>query len=364
LLAVGGQTTGTAIASAESYFSGVPATITNPSTATVVIGATTNIAITTAGTPTPTVSEVGTLPRGLTFSTTTAGNATITGTATGASGTMQITLTATNGVGSPGVQNLTITVSQQAAPGYLVTTNAAVVTAFGQAVNSLQGTTKAPSRRVVTIAKSPGSTGYYVISAAGNVWNKGGAPFFGSTAHTKLGSPISSFATTPNGGGYWLVTQAGTVYAFGNATNYGSISVSAKTRTVIAIDPSTSGNGYYLVTKLGNVFNKGDAVFHGSMARSRLPHPIVAFGVNPTGTGYWLVSSGGNVWNLGGAGWYGSKSRAKLASPVVAFTPTLDGKGYYLIASNGTVYNYKDAIRYGSPAVAAKTRVTGITIPD
>lgn len=363
LLVVGGQLGGVALNSAESYFSGAPVAFVGPTTAAVVTGATTNIAIVANGSPAPTISEVGALPRGLTFSVGANGTAAITGTAVGPTASLRINLTATNSLGYA-TESMTINVTQPAAPGYLLTTKSAIVSAFGQAVNSLQGTSRPSSRRIVAIGKSPGTTGYYLISAAGNVYNEGGAPFFGSTASTKLASPISAFAATADGAGYWLVTKGGTVYAFGDAVNDGSVNVSATQRPIVAISPSANANGYYLVTQRGNVYNKGGAKFYGSLAAAHLPHPIVTFGVDPAGTGYWLISSGGNVWNYGSASWRGSKAKTTLASPIVAFASSLDGKGYYLVSANGTVYNYADATKYGSPAVAKGTTITGMVIPD
>ena len=71
--------------------------------------------VTSSGSPAPALSEVGTLPSGVTFSDNGDGTATLAGTPTvGSNGTYPITITASNGVGTDGTQSFTLTV--QSAP--------------------------------------------------------------------------------------------------------------------------------------------------------------------------------------------------------------------------------------------------------
>ncbi len=89
-----------------------PATITSGATTSFTSGVAGTYAVTTTGFPTPTLTESGTLPTGLSFTPgtgTAAGTATISGTTTDV-GTFPITVTATNGVGTAPTQTLTITV--------------------------------------------------------------------------------------------------------------------------------------------------------------------------------------------------------------------------------------------------------------
>ena len=68
--------------------------------------------VTTTGSPSPTLSESGSLPSPVTFKDNGNGTATIAGTpATGTAGTYPITITANNGVGTAATQNFTLTVS-------------------------------------------------------------------------------------------------------------------------------------------------------------------------------------------------------------------------------------------------------------
>jgi hypothetical protein len=72
--------------------------------------------ITTSGFPTPTLSESGTLPAGVTFTDNGDGTASLAGTpAVGSGGTYPLTLTADNGVGGPVTQSFSLTVDEGAA---------------------------------------------------------------------------------------------------------------------------------------------------------------------------------------------------------------------------------------------------------
>ena len=77
---------------------------------TATIGTTMDLAITATGYDTPVLTESGTLPRGLSFTTTGNGHAAITGTpAKGTAGSRAITITAANQVGTT-IQTFTLTV--------------------------------------------------------------------------------------------------------------------------------------------------------------------------------------------------------------------------------------------------------------
>ena len=68
--------------------------------------------VTTTGSPTPTLTETGTLPSGVTFSSSN-GTGTLSGTpAAGTAGSYPLTFAASNGVGTAASQSFTLTVSQ------------------------------------------------------------------------------------------------------------------------------------------------------------------------------------------------------------------------------------------------------------
>ena len=83
--------------------------ITSASGADFLAGDTNAFRVTTLGYPTPAISEIGTLPTGVTLSTAGVFSGKP---AVGSVGSFPVTLTATNGVGSPATQRLTLMVNQ------------------------------------------------------------------------------------------------------------------------------------------------------------------------------------------------------------------------------------------------------------
>ncbi|MCX6020305.1 MAG: putative Ig domain-containing protein [Chloroflexi bacterium] len=95
------------------------AAITSRASATLTEGRPGGYPIMTTGTPTPTLSETGTLPSGVTFTDNGNGTASLSGTpAAATAGTYNLTITAHNGVGADAVQTLTLTVQAALAGGY------------------------------------------------------------------------------------------------------------------------------------------------------------------------------------------------------------------------------------------------------
>lgn len=86
--------------------------ITSANAATFTVGAAGSFAVTTTGSPVPGLSEVGTLPSGVTFVDNGNGTATLAGTpAAGSNGTYALTLTASNGIAPDATQAFTLIVS-------------------------------------------------------------------------------------------------------------------------------------------------------------------------------------------------------------------------------------------------------------
>ena len=83
--------------------------INSPNSASFVVGTAGSFMVTATGSPTPTLSETGTLPTGVTFDTS---SGLLSGTpAAGTLGSYPITFTADNGVGTDATQNFTLTVN-------------------------------------------------------------------------------------------------------------------------------------------------------------------------------------------------------------------------------------------------------------
>lgn len=129
--------------------------------------------------------------------------------------------------------------------------------------------------------------GYWAYSAAGNVYNEGGAPWFGSEAGQGV-TTVVGMAATSDGRGYWLVTSSGTVYAFGNAP---AVTFASHPAPIIgAVGHPTPAGGFWAYSAVGNVYNEGGAPWFGSEA-DRGIIDVSAMAATPDGKGYWLVTS-------------------------------------------------------------------------
>ena len=235
-----------------------------------------------------------------------------------------------------------------ATSGYWLVSSDGGVFNFGDA--SFYGSTGglALNKPVVAMAPTPDGKGYWLVSSDGGVFTFGDASFYGSTGGLALNKPVVAMAPTPDGKGYWLVSSDGGVFNFGDASFYGSTGGLALNKPVVAMAPTPDGKGYWLVSSDGGVFTFGDASFYGSTGGLALNKPVVAMAPTPDGKGYWLVSSDGGVFNFGDASFYGSTGGLALNKPVVAMAPTPDGKGYWMVSSDGGVFNFGDASFYGS----------------
>ncbi|HTT22831.1 MAG TPA: putative Ig domain-containing protein, partial [Candidatus Sulfotelmatobacter sp.] len=92
---------------------GVAPAITSGSSTTFVVGTMGSFTVMATGTPTPSLTETGALPSGVTFKDNGNGTATLGGTpTTGTAGSYAITITAQNGVPPNATQSFTLTVNQ------------------------------------------------------------------------------------------------------------------------------------------------------------------------------------------------------------------------------------------------------------
>jgi N-acetylneuraminic acid mutarotase len=358
LLVAGGATDSTtATTASELYDAGVPVAITSAATTSFAAGVAGTFSVTTTGSPTPALTESGTLPSGVTFTDNKNGTATIAGTPLGtAVGSYSFSISATNGVGPAVTQSFVLAVAFRSTKGYWYVTNTGSVQHQG-AATLFPTTSKADPFNIVTMAATPDAAGYYLVGAGGNVYNYGDAKFYGSKAHAKLKSPVVAMSVTSDGAGYYLVTARGNLYNFGDAKFHGSPVHVALTSPVVAMAITPDGAGYWLATASGTVFAYGDAHTYGSVSVNVKSHPVVAIASSVDGLGYDLVTSKGNVLNEGDAKFFGSLAgRKHLPAPVVAFVTTSSGGGYYLVTAKGNIYNEGAAPFYGS---SARTKLDG-----
>ena len=163
---------------------GQAAVITSANSATFGVAALNSFTVTATGFPTPTLSETGALPSGITFNTSTG---ILNGTAaTGTAGSYPITFTAHNGIGADATQSFTLTVGQgsnapsinsvNSANFFVGTAGSFTVTATGSPTPTLSesgalpnGVTFSASTGVVSGTPAAGTVGTYPITfTAGN----------------------------------------------------------------------------------------------------------------------------------------------------------------------------------------------------
>jgi RHS repeat-associated protein len=229
----------------------VAPTIIGSNTGTFAVGSSGIFTVTTTGFPTPTVSESGTLPSGVTFN---ASTSALKGTpAAGTGGRYAITFTASNGVGSNATQNFTLTVDQ--APAFtsvstktftVGTTGSFTVTTTGYPISTLSATGTLP----------PGvsfNTGTGVLSGTPTA-GTGGAYAVTFTASNGFGSNASQNFTLTVNQAPVFTSGAGATFAIGSP-DYFTVTATGTPA------PSTSESG---VLPSGVTFNTSSGALSGT----------------------------------------------------------------------------------------------------
>jgi hypothetical protein len=378
--------------------------ITSAASLSVPPGKFSTFTITSSGSPAPDLSESGTLPPGLVFQAGANGTATISGAPpANATGIYDVTVTATNGEGSPAVQHLAITLAttttttslsssaNPASVGQAVTYTAKVVpvpsggtvnffgngspligcdkvgvsTTTGEATCSA---TYLSSGHIALQAFYSGSApfgasssalyaevvnlpapGYWLVTGNGQVYGSGAAQSSGGVTTSAATGPVVGIAASPSAKGYWVVTANGSVSAFGDAKFYGDLPDLGKhVLDIVAIAPTIDGNGYYLVGADGGFFTFGDAKFHGSLPGIHLHvRDVVGVVATPGGQGYLLVGSDGGVFTFGTTRFYGSlPGIGKHVHDIRAILPSSTGRGYILVGADGGAFNFGTGARF------------------
>jgi len=139
-----------------------------------------------------------------------------------------------------------------------------------------------------------------------------GAIRLASSAHT---------AAQPGGSGYWLVTASGQVTAFGTAVNYGGMNGKHLNKPIVNILPTSDGKGYWLIAADGGVFSFGDATFHGSNGATATAANEVAGAVVPAASGTGPAGPLGATGPAGPAGPAGEPNYAYVYNATIQTVP-------------------------------------------
>jgi len=286
-----------------------PTITTSASMATAHVGVAFTFTVMSTGSPTPTLSETGVLPSGITFTDNGNGMATIAGTAAqGTAGTFPITVGAANGDPPDATQSFTLTVKPSPEQYDLVGSDGGVFV-FGPTGTGFYGSLPGLGvhvNNIVGIVPTGDNKGYFLVGSDGGVFAFGDAPFENSLPG--LGVHVKNIVGIAGNGtsGYWVVGSDGAVYALGNAGYYGGLG-GASTTPIVGIAATESGNGYWLVSNNGSVSAFGDAQSYGSLpALGVHVSNVVALVPTPDQLGYWLVGSDGGIFAFGDAQEIGS----------------------------------------------------------
>ena len=303
--------------------------ITSTSSTTFIMDGAGSFTVTATGTPSPSFSESGALPPGVTFTDNGNGTAAISGTST-QPGTYPFTITASNGVAPDATQEFTLTMNPASAP--------APVT-----------------------SSSTTSDGYWLVGSDGGIFSFGSATFHGSMGGIKLQRPVVGIVPTADRGGYWLDASDGGVFSFGDTDYYGSIPglglhpagsglPNSLNAPIVGMVASHDQGGYFMVASDGGVFAFGDAHFAGSCPGiGGCSGAAVAVMPDASGNGYWLVTATGHVYAFGDAQNYGAPG--PQASAITSAVASPDGNGYYIVDGAGQVFTYGDAVSQGNVPV-------------
>ena len=232
--------------------------------------------------------------------------------------------------------------------GYWIVSSAGQLVSFGNLPNAGGATSRALRSPILGVSARPSGRGYWLYSGDGGVFCFGDAKFHGSTGSEKLNQPIIGMAATPSGNGYWLVARDGGVFCFGDAKFYGSTGGRRLNAPILGLTPTPSGKGYWLYARDGGVFCFGDAKFFGSTGSLRLNQPIVGMAARPQNDGYWIVAADGGVFCFGHAQFHGSAVAHFQTARCVSLSVSTTGQGYALLFTDGAVFTFGDAPFFGS----------------
>ena len=158
--------------------------ITSANSTTFTVGTAGSFTITTTGVPTPSLTETGSLPTGVTFRDNGNGTATLGGTpASGSSGTYSLTLTASNGVGTPANQSFTLTVNNTTQAPAITSANSTTFN-VGKARSFNVTTTGVPTPSLTETGSLP--TGVTFKDNGNGTATLGGTPASGSSGTYSL----------------------------------------------------------------------------------------------------------------------------------------------------------------------------------
>ncbi|HET9770101.1 MAG TPA: S8 family serine peptidase, partial [Acidimicrobiia bacterium] len=187
----------------------------------------------------------------------------------------------------------------------------------------------------VPLRKAALGSGYWMLSAAGDVYAFGDAAHHGNA----FASGAVDIEPTLTGKGYWILTAAGQIISRGDAAPYMNVTLTPGERAV-SLSANPAGSGLWVFTDKGRAVTRGDVPFKGDMSGVPLNGAVLGSVATPSGQGYWMVASDGGIFSFGDAAFHGSTGGMRLNKPVMSMAPSDDGRGYWLVASDGGIFAF------------------------
>ncbi|HUD18588.1 MAG TPA: putative Ig domain-containing protein, partial [Acidimicrobiales bacterium] len=209
------------------------AAITSADATTFTEGTAGSFTPTATGNPSPTITETGPLPTGVTFT----GGA-LTGTPT-ESGNFPITFKATNGIGDPAVQSFTLTV---ASSGVAPTITSADATSFTEGTLSTftPTATGSPAPTITETGPLPTGVTFTGGSLTGTATESGTFPIT-FKANNGIGNPASQAFTLTVGGPPSFTSANNASFTEGSPSTFTPVATGSPTPTVIEAGPLPTG---------------------------------------------------------------------------------------------------------------------------
>jgi hypothetical protein len=287
-----------------------PPTITSVNNATFTQGSAGSFTVTTAGSPTIVLSETGALPSGVTFTDNGNGTATLAGTpATGSNSSYPITITASNGFGSPANQSFALAVDAAPPPPDFTMSAAppSANVAAGSAATTTIGTTAVNGPQTVALGSSGAPAGALVSFTPSSVTSGGSSTMKVTTAS---GTTPGTYTITITGTGNSAGAPSHTTTFTLTVTAVGSAPHLVQTASATETTSSTSLAGSFPSQTTG-----GDLLVLSASEYNGATNHITS--VTDTAGNKWTLIGSYNVsgHNSNGEMWYTTN-----ASPTITVT--------------------------------------------
>jgi hypothetical protein len=193
----------------------IPPAITSAADTTFEVGSDGSFTVTSTGIPTPSFTESGALPSGVAFSDNGDGTATLSGTpAAGTNGTYPLTITATNGVGSPATQSFSLTVDASPA----ITSKASKTFTVGHPCTFTVTSTGTPTPSLTENGPLP--SGVTFVDNGNGTGTLAGTPAAGSAGTYDLSFDASNGLSPDGTQSFVLTVHAAPSITSANATTF------------------------------------------------------------------------------------------------------------------------------------------------